>query len=141
MTPKTRWLIPLLLVASLGVGGCSTATHTATLTRSLGGSARGALSGQLIVEGGPPQGGKPRPISGVVTFLHQGSVTAKVEVGADGEFSQALPPGSYQVKVCTSHIQQVSSNGSPVDACQTPVPAIVHAGQTATVPIPYFAVP
>ena len=29
MTPKTRWLIPLLLVASLGVGGCSTATHTA----------------------------------------------------------------------------------------------------------------
>jgi hypothetical protein len=137
VTHAAKTIIPALLLAGLTAVACSTGTGTVALDRA---SRPGILTGQLIMEGGPPVGGDPRSIPGRVDFIQRGRVVAAVPVGADGSFSQALGPGTYQVRACTSKIQQVASNGSRAGACES-VEAQVLANRTETVVLRPFIVP
>ena len=136
MTIGLKMIIPALVAGGLAVGACSTSTGQTTSPDR----PQGVLTGQLIMEGGPPAGGNPRPITGSVTFSEHGRIVATVPVGADGKFSQLLGPGSYEVRACTTKIQQVDPNGSHIDTCER-VQAEVAADRTRTVNLPLFIVP
>lgn len=155
MTPATvttKMLVPLLLTSGLTAGACATPSHDATLagqdratptTSSSGPVApdRGEATGNLILEGGPPRGGNPRPLSGTVAFIRDGRTVAIASVGEDGKFSQILTPGVYLVQACTARIQMVTPDGSHVDGCGPLIHTAIGANHTTTVQMPPFIVP
>jgi hypothetical protein len=139
MTKTRARVLCILLAGGFGVGACGTSHHDALAVDQAARS--GVLSGQLTIEGGPPRGGNLRPMPGTVTFRQHGREVATAHVGADGRFSETLPPGSYQVQACTAEIQTVDTNGHTVDTCAATIHADVSADRTTTVQLPTFIVP
>lgn len=86
----------------------------------------GTLRGQLLFVGGPPSG-KPRPLTGFVTFA--GPTRTHVRVGRGGQFLARLPTGVYRV---VGHSPQYGYGRSPCFATST---ASVVAGTTVHVDV------
>ena len=128
-----------LLLSGLAAG-CASAGGASAGGASAGGSVRpatGHLTGKLVMEGGPlgPGGQQPgeRPMSGTVTFTAAGHHAVTVEVGASGEFSVPLSPGSYQVSGRSPDVMEVDGGHSRELPCSQPASVVVSAGTTATI--------
>ena len=148
----TRFLFPFLLITAVAAAACASPSHGGTLASHDKATTRissidpvaphsGVATGNLILEGGPPNGGNPRPLSGTVAFIQHARVVATATVGPDGRFSQNLTPGVYLVQACTTRIQTINPNGSHVNACGPTIRAAIEANQTTTVQMPPFIVP
>jgi hypothetical protein len=131
---KNRNLFYLALAGALAMGACGPGLRSSS-------ASTGALTGHLIIEGGTSQNFQPRPLTGTVSFIQHGRVVATAATAPDGTFSQTLDVGAYQVRACTSHIQEITPTGVHIDSCDTGVPATVSANHTTTVDIPDFIVP
>jgi len=147
-----------------GLTGCSaassssaaqataTATRTATATATPTGTASRrppvdryvaalmAVRGTFEEKGGPVQPGKTSPpvmpLSGVVTFRDSGGDALNVTVGASGNFSVNLAPGSYTVTGSTKSIGQQNADGTVSHPpCSSPLTLTVRPGTPAHVTV------
>ena len=131
-------MLGVLLMTGCAAAGA--AEHAAGHTSGGPASARGHVTGKLLIEGGPisPDGQQPgeRPIPGAVTFTAAGHRPVAVGVGASGTFSAWLPPGRYQVSGRSPDIITVTDAGkNEVQTCSQTVSVTVSARHAATIAV------
>jgi hypothetical protein len=101
----------------------------------------GTVAGTFAMEAGPisPSGQAavgPVPLSGVVRFTGASGQTVNVIVGAAGQFSVRLAPGTYTVTGLTAQLGSVdphSSLGLPPCEMQNMSSTRVRTGQTVRI--------
>lgn len=100
-------------------------------------SARGTVTGTLMLEGGPisPGGRLPgkRPIPGTVQFTDGRHQPVLAHVDSSGDFSISLPAGSYVVSGRSPQVIQVSNGASHEAPCSQPVSVTVTPRHTTRV--------
>src|SRR3984957_17183323 len=99
-------------------------------------SARGHVTGKLLIEGGPigPGGQQPgeRPIPGTVQFTASGRRPVTARAASSGTFSVTLPAGTYDVSG-SSPLITGASDGSHQTPCSQPLSVSVTAQHTTTI--------
>jgi hypothetical protein len=94
-------------------------------------SARGTVTGTLMLEGGPLRrgGGQPgkRPIQGTVQFTADRHRPVKVRVGSSGTFSVRLSAGTYAVAGRSPRIMEIIGGTSRETSCSQPLSVTVAA--------------
>lgn len=94
-------------------------------------SGKGVVSGTLVMVGGPANARYPVPGSvGVANIRQVGAVFPNVEVGADGTFSVAVDPGTYEV-----FGQSPNYNGGKGTCIGSPATVRVRAGEQIVVDV------
>ena len=125
--------VPACLLGGLLLTGLATGCASAAAQPP----ASGHLTGRLVMEGGPlgPGGKQPgeRAMSGTVTVTAAGHQPVTVTVGSSGTFSVPLPPGRYQVSGRSPDVMEIDGGHRRELPCSQPTPAVVTAGQTATI--------
>ncbi len=100
-------------------------------------SARGTVTGRLMLEGGPvsPGGRLPgqRPIPGTVQFTDGHHPPAVAHVDSSGDFSVSLPAGRYAVSGRSPRVIQVSDGANHEAPCSQPVSVTVTPRHTTRV--------
>jgi hypothetical protein len=95
----------------------------------------GAVTGRLVLEGGPmrPGGAQPgqRPIPGTVRFSVARHRPIMVLVGSSGTFSARLPAGTYHVSGRSPRVTEVIDGADHEAPCSQPLTVTVTPGHTA----------
>jgi hypothetical protein len=109
----------------------------ACATSDLPASAPGAVTGKLLIEGGPigPGGQQPgeRPIPGTVQFTASGRRPVTVRADSSGTFSVTLPAGTYDVSGRSPRLTDASNGGSRQTPCSQPLSVSVTPQHTTTI--------
>jgi hypothetical protein len=100
-------------------------------------SARGLVTGKLLIEGGPlgPGGQQPgeRPIPGTVQFTASGRRPVTVRAASSGTFSVTLPAGTYDVSGRSPVITDAGNGSSRQTPCSQPLSVSVTSQHTTTI--------
>jgi hypothetical protein len=100
-----RWLVAGFGIAALLLTGCTDSGPFGTVAGTFQGEA-----GPVSASGSAASG--PWPLSGVIRFTDDSGQTVSITVGASGEFSVRLAPGTYRVEGVTSQMGLVDPHST-----------------------------
>jgi hypothetical protein len=131
-----RSVVIAVLAAVSVLPACTTSAAAPSASPKSSGarvSSEGAITGQLVVEGGPSAAPPMRPVPGTVKFT-AGSLVVTTIVGKSGAFAVTLVAGKYKIWARTPNIEGPS--GEEPFAFMTAV--TVTAGHATNVTLPFY---
>jgi hypothetical protein len=121
----------LICLVAVLLAACSAAHRSHPALRT-------AVTGRLVVEGGPSGLPAIRPIRGIVRFIGGHHLPVTVSTDAAGVFSVQLPPGRYQVSDRSPQMLEGSGIGTSHEVWSAPVPVTVKAHHITAITLTWF---